>query len=57
MSLETERKSILELKKKHFSDNLKASWIFESFFDKFMVVFLGVMGMWKIFGLLSNIIK
>jgi len=54
---EIERKSILEMKKKKFSDNLKAGWIFQTFFDKFIIVGLGVLGMWKFFELIVGVFK
>jgi len=50
MSL-TERKSLLESKKMEFGGKMRASWIFESFFDKLIIVGLGVLGMWKFFEL------
>ena len=56
MSL-TERKSLMDGKKLEFSGKLKASWIFESFLDKFIIVGLGVLGLWKFFELIVGVFK
>ena len=53
----TERKSLLESKKRQFGENIRASWYFETFFEKATLVGLGVLGLWKLLDLIVKVLK
>lgn len=47
----TKRSSLLESQKKKFGENLKLSWFFDAWYEKGIMVGLGVLGLWKLWDL------